>query len=203
MFESSIEPTDDVINWIRVVEPDLVQDALRLRRIIDLLDRYQQQRWTRHVSAGDAISDRWELGRRLGFGDGTSVYDSALVIGDVQAGHNTWIGPSTVLDGSGGLTIGDWCSISAGVQIYSHDSVMQSISGGEASITRAASSIGSNVYVGPNAVIGAGVSIGSRSIIGAASLVNRDIPAGSVAFGIPAKVVESVDDYIARRTSRP
>lgn len=167
------------------------------------MDRYQAERWTRHVSAGDAITDRWERGRRLGFGAGTSVYDSALVIGDVRVGRNTWIGPGTVLDGSGGLIIGDWCSISAGAQIYSHDSVMRAVSGGEARIDRTASSIGSNVYVGPNVVIAAGVSIGPRSIIGAASLVSHDIPAGSVAYGIPAQVAESTDDYVARRGSRP
>ena len=33
-------------------------------------------------------------------------YDSVLVIGDVQVGKNTWIGPFVVLDGSGGLEIG-------------------------------------------------------------------------------------------------
>ena len=57
------------------------------------------------------------------------MYDNVLVLGDVIVGRNTWIGPGCILDGSGGgLEIGDWCSISAGVQIYTHNTVNRSIS---------------------------------------------------------------------------
>ncbi len=106
--------------------------------------------------------DRWEKARLLGFGEGSSIYDSSLVLGRVKVGSQTWIGPFTVLDGSGGLEIGDHCSISSGVQIYSHDTVERSLSGGEAPIVRAATRIGSNCYIGPNAVIAKGVTIGDR-----------------------------------------
>ena len=54
---------------------------------------------------------------------GTSCYNNVLIIGDVKVGKNTWIGPNVILDGSGGLEIGDFVSISAGVQIYTHDSL--------------------------------------------------------------------------------
>ena len=55
-----------------------------------------------------------------------------LVIGDVKVGSHTWIGPNVILDGSGGgLEIGDYCSIDAGAQIYTHDTVMWAISGGQ------------------------------------------------------------------------
>ena len=77
----------------------------------------------RHVSFGDLVADRFETARFMGFGIGTSVYNNVLVIGDVTVGENCWIGPNCLLDGSGGLTIGDHCSISAGVQIYTHNSV--------------------------------------------------------------------------------
>ena len=91
--------------------------------------RAVQRQYRRSLPLADYVVDRWEKARELGFGEGTSIYDSALVIGDVQVGRNTWIGPFTVLDGSGGLTIGSNCSISSGVQIYSHDSVAWAISG--------------------------------------------------------------------------
>ena len=81
------------------------------------------RKWNRCLPLGDYIVDRWEKASSLGFGEGTSVYDSSLVLGDVKVGKNTWIGPFTVLDGTGGLEIGDYCSVSAGVQIYSHDTV--------------------------------------------------------------------------------
>ena len=61
----------------------------------------------RSVPFADTVVDRWEKARQLGFGEGTSVYDSCLILGDVSVGCHTWIGPFTVLDGSGGLVIGD------------------------------------------------------------------------------------------------
>jgi acetyltransferase-like isoleucine patch superfamily enzyme len=147
-----------------------------------------QRRFARHLPFGDYIVDRWEKARALGFGEGTSVYDSAHVFGDVTVGRNCWIGPFTILDGSGGLSIGDSCSISAGVQIYSHDTVQWAVSGGAADYERAPTRIGSNCYIGPNAVIAKGVTIGDGCIIGAGSLVLHDIPAGSKAYGTPCVV---------------
>ena len=77
------------------------------------------------------------------FGDGASIYDSALVYGEVQAGEQTSIGPYTLLDGSGGgIEIGSYCSISAGVHIYTHDTVMWALSGGRAERRTAATRIG-------------------------------------------------------------
>lgn len=81
------------------------------------------RKFQRTLPFGDYVVDRWEKAQVLGFGRGTSIYDSALVLGDVQVGENTWIGPFTLLDGTGGLSIGSFCSISAGVQIYTHDTV--------------------------------------------------------------------------------
>ena len=34
-----------------------------------------------------------------------------MIIGDVKVGKNTWIGPNVILDGSGGLEIGDYVCI--------------------------------------------------------------------------------------------
>ncbi len=48
--------------------------------------------------------------------------------------------------------------------------------------------IGRNVWIGGGAIILPGVSIGDGALIGAGSVVTRDIPAGAVAFGNPARV---------------
>ena len=53
--------------------------------------------------------------------------------------------------------------------------------------------IGSDVLVGAGSVIVAGVTIGSCSVVAAGSVVTRDIPPGSVAAGIPAKVIKARD----------
>lgn len=144
-------------------------------------------KFNRHLPFGDYVVDRWEKAAALGFGEGTSIYDSAHVFGDVSVGDRTWIGPFCVLDGSGQLSIGSNCSISAGVQIYSHDTVAWAISGGTAPYVYAATHIGDNCYIGPNCVIAKGVTIGSGCVIGAGSLVLNDIGAGQKAWGSPAK----------------
>lgn len=131
--------------------------------------------------------DRWDKARALGFGEGSSIYDSAIVIGSVSVGEHTWIGPWVMLDGSGGLSIGAHCSISAGVQVYTHDSVRWALSGGTGTIERAPTRIGNRCYIGPNVVISKGVTIGDGCVIGAGSLVLQDIPPGTKAFGTPCR----------------
>lgn len=176
-------------------------DTGQIERLLELLEKLWAKRrlevvdrWQRTLPFADYIVDRWGKAKALGFGEGVSVYDSVLVFGDVQVGPKTWIGPFVILDGSGGLSIGANCSISAGVQIYSHDSVKWATSGGEAQYEYAKTTIGNNCYIGPNTVIAKGVVIGDGCVIGANSLVLHDIPAGSKAYGMPCSVNEKVDE---------
>lgn len=151
-----------------------------------------RKRWQRDLPLEELLFDRWDRARDLGFGEGTSIYHSSHVFGDVQVGRNTWIGPFTILDGSGGLAIGDNCSISSGVQIYSHDTVEWAVSGGALPYRRAPVSIGSCCYIGPGTVVAKGVSVGEHSVVGVGSFVNRDVPAYSIAVGIPCRVIGRV-----------
>lgn len=48
--------------------------------------------------------------------------------------------------------------------------------------------IGDRVFIGPNAVLYGGIRVGDDAMIGANSVVNRDVPAGSLAAGVPATV---------------
>ena len=152
------------------------------------------KKWKRTLPFGDYFVDRWDKAKQLGFGEGSSVYDNVVILGDVKVGKNTWIGPNTILDGSGKLTIGDNCSISAGVQIYTHDSVEWALSGGKSSLVKAPTHIGDQCYIGPNAIIAKGVTIGDKCVIGANSLVLNDIVSGSKAFGTPCKVVVRLNE---------
>lgn len=51
--------------------------------------------------------------------------------------------------------------------------------------------IGKNCWIGMNSVILKGVKIGDNSIIGAGSVVTHDVPAASLAAGVPAEVVKT------------
>lgn len=59
-----------------------------------------------------------------------------------------------------------------------------------------------DVYIGAKTTILPGVVIGEGSIVGANSLVNKDIPAFSVAAGNPVKVICSTNDYKERYKSQ-
>jgi acetyltransferase-like isoleucine patch superfamily enzyme len=158
------------------------------------LEAEMKLKWNRSVPFGELLNERINKARVLGFGLGSSIYDNALVLGEVSVGDNTWIGPSTILDGSGNLLIGSNCSISAGVQIYSHDTVSWAISGGEKDYDYLPTVIGDNCYIGPNSIVAKGVHIGSGTVIGAMSLVLEDIPEKVIAFGSPCKVVRKLDN---------
>lgn len=162
----------------------------KIKTIYSSLRELMWSEHSRHVSMGDLFTDRWETAKNYNFGEGASCYDNVLILGDVAVGKKTWIGPNVVLDGSGGLKIGDYCSISAGVQIYTHSTVEWSTSLGEKDIERSSVTIGSGVYLGPNTVIQMGVHVGDKAVIGAGSFVNKDVPAGAKVWGSPARIQE-------------
>ena len=169
---------------------------------LDLIDRLKKlykylrdEMWSkrnRELPLDELIFDRWEKARRLGFGKGTSVYHNSYIYGNVKVGKNTWIGPFTVLDGEGTLEIGDSCSISSGVQIYTHNSVKWAISGGKEFYEKKTVKIGNSCFIGANSVIRDGASIGDHSVVGACSFVNKEIPPYSIVVGTPAKIVGNV-----------
>ncbi len=53
--------------------------------------------------------------------------------------------------------------------------------------------IGSNCWFGVNCVVTGGVEIGDRAVIGSNSVVTKDIPAGTIAAGVPAKVQREIE----------
>jgi len=59
-------------------------------------------------------------------------------------------------------------------------------------------SVGDNVYIGSRCLIMLGVRIGCNVIIGAGSIVARDIPDNSVAAGVPATIIKTIDDYLEK-----
>lgn len=55
--------------------------------------------------------------------------------------------------------------------------------------------VGNNVFIGADCLILPGVTIGDDVVIGARSVVSRDIPAGCVAAGTPAKPIRPLEAY--------
>jgi acetyltransferase-like isoleucine patch superfamily enzyme len=193
-------------------EPIRAEDVARIRELLVRVRASEEERlreqWDRSLPFADALFDRWARARWLGFGEGASIYDSSLVYGDVQVGEETWIGPYTLLDGSGGgIVIGSYCSISTGVQIYTHDTVMWALSGGRVGRRTAPTRIGDRCHLGAQSIVAAGVELGAQCVVAANSFVNRSYPDRTVLGGTPASVLgrvrtegdEIVLDYDARR----
>ena len=61
--------------------------------------------------------------------------------------------------------------------------------------------VGDNVYIGARTIIMPGVTIGNNVIIGAGAIVTKNIPNNSVAAGVPAKVIKSIDEYLKKASN--
>jgi maltose O-acetyltransferase len=62
--------------------------------------------------------------------------------------------------------------------------------------------IGDNVWLGGGVIVCPGVTIGADTVVGAGAVVTRDLPAGVVAAGVPARVTREIQP-ISRATPKP
>lgn len=137
------------------------------------------------------LSDRRTelLRRQLGAcGTGVSLQWPVVInsADRVRVGDRVSINAFVHIWGSGGVTIGDDSLIASHVAITSltHDAKAAAFS--QTLVTRPVS-IGRNVWIGSHAVILPGVTIGDNAVVGAGAVVTRDVPAGSVVTGVPAR----------------
>ena len=95
------------------------------------------------------------------------------------------------------ITIGDDVRLSANVNFVTHDGGMHVIRQYKniPADCFGKIAIGNNVFIGMNSMIMPNVSIGNNVIIGAGSIVTKDIPDNCVACGVPARVIETIDEY--------
>jgi len=96
------------------------------------------------------------------------------------------------------ITLQDNVDLGPNVIIVTHDSSGKCISSQDITWTKAVV-IENNVYIGAGAIILPGVRIGHHSIIGAGSVVTRDIPPESVAYGSPARVQLTTDEWLRKK----
>ncbi len=90
------------------------------------------------------------------------------------------------------VRIGDYVFVAPGVHIYTATHPL------EANLRRTQEfgkpvTIGNDVWIGGKAVICPGVCVGDRSVIGAGSIVTKDVPAGVVVAGNPARVIREIE----------
>ena len=93
------------------------------------------------------------------------------------------------IDHGMGVVIGETAVVGDGVTIY-HGVTLGGKSLGQG---KRHPTLGENVVVGAGAQVLGPITVGADSIIGANAVVVRDVPAGSIASGIPATVKSLID----------
>jgi len=111
--------------------------------------------------------------------------------GYIELGHRCSVNQFCVLNGFGGIKIGNDVRIAAHTVILSsthnHDNSRQTIHSQGMSALETV--IGDDVWIGTHSVILGGVRIGSHVIIATGAIVNQDVPDYAVVAGVPAKVI--------------
>lgn len=103
----------------------------------------------------------------------------------IEVGENVFLNRGVFLDSKGGIRIGDDVALAEDVRVFTH-------SHSEASHLEreyAPVVIESHAKVYAGATILPGVTIGREAIVGSGSLVSHDVPPGTVAAGVPARVL--------------
>ena len=131
----------------------------------------------------------------------TRISSSAKLINkkNIDLANNIWIGHYCLVDGTGGVSIGEGVQLSSHTVVYSHSSQDAIRLMGKHFIRQAAVNrpgyklkpvtIGEYTFVGTSSVILPGSSIGKGCIIGAGTVVNTEIPDYAIAVGNPVKIV--------------
>ncbi len=141
-----------------------------------------------------------ERAAMLGLPAGCRVRESAKIISPEKliCGEFVWIGENSVLDASGGLSIGAHTTISVGALIWTHESVCSNLmmqnAAGSPWIVRKPTSIGSGCYIGGPSSIYPGVKIGNNVVVLPMSVITKDIPDSVMVSGSPAKIIRQIDD---------
>jgi maltose O-acetyltransferase len=131
-----------------------------------------------HVGDGVAVRPpfRCEYGTRVSIGAGTFInYDCVML--DVVA-----------------ITIGAACQIATRVQFLTATHPVDPEPRRIGWESAAPITVGDNVWLGGGAILCPGVRIGDDTVVGAGAVVTRDLPAGVVAVGSPARVLREIGE---------
>jgi len=172
---------------LRALVPTSIVNDIKLRRIRRA-----------HPEAGYiqsiAVSAHARLGRQVGLAVDVVVGD------DVQIGDFTYVNRGAIVVSA---SVGRFCSIGYYSQIGVEDHPIDGLSTspllyGPANVVGATTHssesngpavLGSDVWIGGNAIVRQGVTIGHGAVVGANSVVIRDVPPYAVVVGAPARVV--------------
>jgi acetyltransferase EpsM len=148
----------------------------------------------RHLDVRRRIFDRLQ---QLGLPFATAVHPTAFISPSASLGEGSFVGPMAVVHSRG--FVGRNVCIYSGATVDHDNRIEDDVFLGPGVHTAGEVTIEAGAYLGPGAVVTSGCRIGRGSVIGAGAVVLTDIPPRSFAFGTPATVLKSVDDWMAGR----
>ncbi len=127
-----------------------------------------------------------------GFADDDPFYALGLTIRyheHVSIGCRCSFGGNVVLNAYDRIEIGDDCMFAYGVVVTTatHDYAADVMN---KSFVKKPVRIGSNVWIGVNAIILPGITIGSGAVVGAGAVVTKDVPENTIVAGNPAAAIK-------------
>jgi acetyltransferase-like isoleucine patch superfamily enzyme len=141
--------------------------------------------------------DGIRFGDNVSIGAGTlirpsSYYSRAIGVGLVM-GEGSSLSPGCYIGCSGGVTIGEKTMLGPGVRVFAEDHVMTdpSLDVKSQGVQWSPITIGSGCWIASGVTITSGVTIGDGAVVAAGAVVTRDVPAGAVYGGIPARELKS------------
>lgn len=161
------------------------------------------RKWRRIDIGKDSIIERksvvdpGEYGKII-IGDNCFIHQYGILKcydrGVIKIGNNVSVNPYCVLYGIGDLNIGNNVRIAAHTVFIPANHNFSDITTPiyKQGITAVGIKIDDDVWIGANVTILDNVRIGTHSVIGAGSVVNRDIPAYTMAAGSPCKIIKKL-----------
>ena len=126
---------------------------------------------------------------------GARIGENCYIVSSVSFGSEPFL-----------VTVGDHVRLTSDVQLITHDGgvwVLRELYPELKDIdVFGRIKLGNNIHIGVSTIIMPGVTIGDNSIIGAGAVVTKDIPANSIAVGVPARVIKTLDEYIDKNEHR-
>jgi len=152
-----------------------------------------------NVSINALSTDGIQLGDHVSIARDSILFCTGVIAQKgkgIIIGNRTGIGARAFLAGQGGVTIGNDVITGPNIQVFSENhnfsDLTQTIKA--QGVTKQATTIGNNCWIGADVKILAGVTIGDGCVIAAGSVVNKSVPANSVVAGVPAKVIKNRDN---------
>src|SRR5262245_42899306 len=169
-------------------DPEIQADASRSQ---ELMERYNA---TRHAERD--LRDRL-LRQLLGeVGEGVVVrppcwveYGTYITIGD-----GTFVNYDCVMLDVAPIRIGAACQLATRVQLLTATHPIDPEARRLGWESAEPITIADNVWLGGGAIVCPGVTIGEHTVVGAGAVVTRDLPAGVLAAGVPARVLREIDE---------